>query len=68
MHHLNSHFTDRGCSHPGRTVPRYLCEVHHVEGWATGGRTDIDNLTFACGPHHKLHRFGKVASSDLRPV
>jgi HNH endonuclease len=35
-------------------VPGYLCEVHHVEEWAQSGRTDIDNLTFACGPHHRL--------------
>jgi hypothetical protein len=48
------HAKDRGCTHPGCTVPGYLCEVHHVEAWATGGRTDIDNLTFACGAHHKL--------------
>ena len=34
--------------------PGYLCEVHHVEEWATGGRTDIDKLTFACTGHHKL--------------
>jgi hypothetical protein len=35
-------------------VPGYLCEVHHVEDWAQSGLTDIDNLTFACGPHHRL--------------
>ncbi|WP_197504706.1 HNH endonuclease signature motif containing protein, partial [Mycobacterium sp. 852002-51163_SCH5372311] len=29
-------------------------EVHHTTDWAAGGRTDIDNLTFACTPHHKL--------------
>jgi Domain of unknown function (DUF222)/HNH endonuclease len=48
------HATDRGCSAPGCDVPGYLCEVHHVEDWAQSGRTDIDNLTFACGPHHRL--------------
>jgi hypothetical protein len=45
---------DRGCSHPGCDVPGYLCEVHHVEDWAGTHRTDIDQLTFACGTHHKL--------------
>ena len=39
--------------HPA-APPRYLCEVHHVEEWATGGATDIDKLTFACTGHHKL--------------
>ena len=49
------HATDRGCSHPGCDVPGYLCEVHHVDEWmAHGGPTNIDNLTFACGPHHRL--------------
>jgi hypothetical protein len=48
------HAKDRGCSRPGCTTPGYLCEVHHVNQWARGGRTDIDNLTFACGPDHRL--------------
>jgi hypothetical protein len=45
---------DRGCSHPGCDVPGYLCEVHHVREWAHCGRTDIDQLTFTCGVHHRL--------------
>jgi len=52
------HATDRGCSHPGCTVPGYLCEVDHITDWANGGPTDIDNLTFACGTHHKLKTNG----------
>ncbi|WP_131726691.1 HNH endonuclease signature motif containing protein, partial [Mycobacteroides immunogenum] len=48
------HARDRGCTHPGCHVPGYLCEVHHITEWAHGGPTDIDNLTFACGPHHRL--------------
>ncbi|OBH82958.1 HNH endonuclease signature motif containing protein [Mycobacterium scrofulaceum] len=45
---------DRGCSHPGCDVPGYYCEVHHVDDWASTYRTDIDRLTLACGPHHRL--------------
>ena len=48
------HATDRGCSHPGCDMPGYLCQVHHINDWAQGGPTDIDNLTFACPQHHKL--------------
>ncbi|OHU22225.1 hypothetical protein BKG76_17175 [Mycobacteroides franklinii] len=48
------HAQDRGCTHPGCSVPGYLCEVHHLTEWAQGGHTDIDNLTFACRPHHRL--------------
>jgi hypothetical protein len=45
---------DRGCSAPGCDVPGYLCEVHHVTDYATCHSTDVDNLTFACGPHHRM--------------
>ncbi|KPG41240.1 HNH endonuclease signature motif containing protein [Mycobacteroides immunogenum] len=48
------HAQDRGCTHPGCHVPGYLCEVHHITEWAHGGPTNIDNLTFACAPHHRL--------------
>ena len=48
------HTKDRGCTAPGCDMPGYLCEVHHVQEWAEGGRTDIDDLTFACGQHHRL--------------
>ncbi|WP_336513426.1 HNH endonuclease signature motif containing protein [Mycobacteroides franklinii] len=52
------HARDRGCTHPGRHVPGYLCEVHHIDEWAEGGPTNIDNLTFACAPHHRLLNHG----------
>jgi Domain of unknown function (DUF222) len=45
---------DRGCSFPGCSVPGYLCEVHHRDPYATNPITDINGLTFACGPNHKL--------------
>ena len=48
------HAKDRGCTRPGCTAPGYLSEVHHVNEWAVHHRTDIDDLTFACGPCHKL--------------
>ncbi|MBY5161140.1 HNH endonuclease signature motif containing protein [Salsipaludibacter albus] len=30
---------------PGSTTPGPLCEVDHVQGWASGGATDAPNLT-----------------------
>jgi hypothetical protein len=45
---------DRGCTAPGCTVPGYYCEVHHITDYTHCHNTDIDNLTFACGPHHRL--------------
>jgi hypothetical protein len=53
------HATDRGCSHPGCTVPGYGCQVHHAEkDWIAGGQTNIDELAFACGPHNRLVKDG----------
>jgi len=48
------HAKDRGCTFPGCDAPGYISEVHHINEWAAGGATDIDNLTFGCKPHHKL--------------
>src|ERR1700689_3357117 len=48
------HAKDRGCTFPGCTVPGYLCEVHHNNPYATNPVTDINDLTLACGPNHKL--------------
>ncbi len=49
------HAKDRGCTFPGCTAPGYQCQVHHaVCDWVDGGRTDVDALTLACGPHNRL--------------
>jgi hypothetical protein len=49
------HAKDRGCSRPGCAVPGYGCQVHHAElDWGKGGLTNIDDLTFACGPDNRL--------------
>lgn len=45
---------DRGCTAPGCNVPGYWTEVHHDDEWAHGGRTDIDKMTLACRPDHKM--------------
>ena len=47
---------DRGCSFPGCDRPPDWCETHHVIPWVAGGRTDLENLTLACGFHHREHR------------
>ena len=45
---------DRGCSFPGCDVPGYLCEAHHCNPYALHPVTDVNDLTFGCGPNHKL--------------
>ena len=52
------HAKDRGCTAPGCSMPGYLSEVHHVDEWTDGGLTNVDRLTFACGPHHRLIKPG----------
>jgi len=49
---------DRGCSFPGCDVPGYLCEVHHRDPYALHPVTDVNELTFACGPNHQLAEQG----------
>ena len=45
---------DRGCTKPGCHAPAYHSQVHHVQGWTKTRRTDINDLTLACGPHNRL--------------
>ncbi|WP_339155124.1 HNH endonuclease signature motif containing protein [Actinomadura luteofluorescens] len=41
------------CAVQGCEVPGTLCEVDHVDGWALGSPTDIDQLTLTCGWHNR---------------
>jgi hypothetical protein len=34
---------DGGCAFPGCDRPSRWCQIHHIEFWARGGRTDRDN-------------------------
>lgn len=43
---------DKGCVHPGCEIPPEWCDAHHVESWADGGSTALDNLVLLCGKHH----------------
>jgi hypothetical protein len=49
---------ERGCTMPGCDAPAYHSQVHHVKGWTKTHRTDIDDLTLACGPHNRLAEKG----------
>ncbi|WKD61029.1 HNH endonuclease [Corynebacterium ciconiae DSM 44920] len=40
------------CTHPGCSTPISKCEIHHIEPYAQGGATDIENLTCLCRIHH----------------
>lgn len=41
------------CAAPGCTHTRFI-EIHHIEDWATGGLTDLENLLPLCSACHSL--------------
>jgi hypothetical protein len=43
---------DRGCTFPGCSRSAAQSEIHHAIHWASGGRTDLDNLAITCGYHN----------------
>lgn len=48
---------DGGCRFPGCGLK--LCDAHHVEHWADGGATKLDNLIQLCRRHHRaVHEEG----------
>ena len=51
---------DGTCRYPGCCAPPALCEVHHVDGWASRhGRTDVNRGVLLCWHHHDVvHRKG----------
>jgi len=44
---------DLGCRFPGCTCNRYV-DAHHIQHWADGGETCMDNLVLLCRTHHRL--------------
>lgn len=50
---------DRGCVAPGCDRPPEWCDAHHLEHWADGGATSLDNTALVCGYHHRLVHSGE---------
>ena len=48
---------DRGCRFPGCPAIHRL-HGHHVQHWADGGETSLDNLVLLCPTHHRLMHEG----------
>jgi len=44
---------DGSCCFPGCNNRRFL-HAHHVQHWARGGETSLDNLVLLCRRHHRL--------------
>jgi len=44
---------DGGCRFPGCTCQRFV-DAHHIQHWADGGETSMNNLVLLCRRHHRL--------------
>lgn len=50
---------DRHCQGPGcRAKPKY-CDIHHVDHWANGGTTSVENGKLLCRPCHTRQHVGE---------
>ncbi len=55
---------DGGCRFPGCRHTAFV-EAHHVDSWATGGETKLDNLVLLCHAHHRqVHEGGWTLRLD----
>jgi len=59
---------DGGCRFPGCGRPQAWCDAHHIEHWADGGVTAMENLVLLCRPHHRaVHDDFRVEMIDGGP-
>ena len=49
---------DRGCTFPGCDRPPVWTDAHHLQHWADGGTTSLDNLVLLCRRHHRAAHEG----------
>ena len=49
---------DRFCQFPGCGVPARQTHAHHLDHWAAGGATTLDNMILLCGFHHRGYHDG----------
>ena len=45
---------DQHCAFPGCSRLPIACDAHHIQHWADGGTTSLDNLVLLCRKHHTL--------------
>ncbi len=57
------------CCIDGCDTPFDYCELHHIQWWGSGGRSDLANLAPVCSKHHHLiHDHGWELRLDQRRV
>lgn len=56
---------DKGCRFPG-CHHTYSVDAHHIQHWADGGETRLDNLVLLCRHHHGLlHEGGYTIEREI---
>ncbi len=59
---------DKGCCRfPGCTHTQHL-QGHHIQHWAHGGKTSLDNLVSLCWHHHHLVHEGGFGCAVVKSV
>ena len=59
---------DKGCRFPGCRYTEFT-DVHHMQHWADGGLTNLDNLVTLCRRHHRaVHELGWSMSGNADAV
>jgi hypothetical protein len=59
---------DNGCRFSGCNYTEFT-HVHHIQHWAAGGPTNLDNLVTLCDRHHRaVHELGWTVSGDANGV
>ena len=56
---------DGGCRFPGCTHDKFV-DGHHIQHWADGGETSLDNLVLLCRHHHHLVHEGGFACEKTK--
>jgi hypothetical protein len=61
---------DKGCAFPACGRPPRWCHGHHIQHWADGGETSLENSVMLCPQHHRLihHSDWTVSLDNGRPV
>ena len=59
---------DKGCRFPSCGFTEFI-DIHHLDHWVHGGRTDLANLITLCGRHHNaVHELGWTMSGDANAL
>ncbi|MDO5745786.1 MAG: DUF222 domain-containing protein [Micrococcaceae bacterium] len=59
---------DRGCTNPGCSMPTHRCEVHHIQPFSEGGKTDVSNGALLCIRCHTSFHAGHFTFAVIQDI